>query len=98
MSDESILDQIRQDAQKALIRNAFFRLESALVVAGTILLSVFNPLALWPWWIWTLLGVIGETAVVISSLTDKGEMRKVMESLFREKYNASGIRDRDLRA
>jgi hypothetical protein len=97
MSTESILDRIRQDAQKALIRNAFFRIESALVLAGTILLSVFNPLALWPWWVWTVLGVIGEAAVVISSLTDKGEMRKVMESLFREKYNTGGIRDRELR-
>jgi CII-binding regulator of phage lambda lysogenization HflD len=97
MSNESILDQIRQDAQKALIRNAFFRLESALVLAGTIILSVFNPLALWPWWVWTILGLAGEAAVVISSLTDKGEMRKVMESLFREKYNTSGIRDRELR-
>jgi uncharacterized protein YeeX (DUF496 family) len=97
MSTESILDHIRQDAQKALIRNAFFRLESALVLAGTILLSVFNPFSLWPWWVWTILGLIGEVAVVISSLTDKGEMRKVMESLFREKYSTSGIRDRELR-
>jgi hypothetical protein len=97
MSTESIIDQIRQDAQKALIRNAFFRLESALVLAGTILLSVFNPFSLWPWWVWTALGVLGEAAVVISSLTDKGEMRKVMESLFREKYNTGGIRDRELR-
>jgi len=97
MSTESILDHIRQDAQKALIRNAFFRLESALVLAGTIALSVFNPFSLWPWWVWTILGVLAEAAVVISSLTDKGEMRKVMESLFREKYNTSGIRDRELR-
>jgi hypothetical protein len=97
MSSESILDQIRQDAQRALIRNAFFRLESALVLGGAILLSVFNPFSLWPWWVWTVLGLIGEAAVVVSSLTDKGEMRKVMESLFREKYNASGIRDRELR-
>jgi len=98
MSTESVLDHIRQDAQRALIRNAFFRLESALVLAGAILLSVFNPFSLWPWWIWTALGVIAEAAVVISSLTDKSEMRKVMESLFREKYNTSGIRDRELRA
>jgi len=97
-TDGTILDHIRQDAQKALIRNAFFRLESALVLAGAILLSVFNPFSLWPWWIWTALGVIAEAAVVVSSLTDKGEMRKVMESLFREKYNTSGIRDRELRA
>jgi uncharacterized protein YeeX (DUF496 family) len=47
--------------------------------------------------VWTTLGVLAEAAVVISSLTDKGEMRKVMESLFREKYSTGGIRDRELR-
>ncbi len=98
MSSESVLERIEQEARRALIRNAFFRLESALVVAGTILLSVFNPLALWPWWVWVALGVVAEAAVVVSSLTDRGEMRKVMESLFREKYNTGGIRDRELRA
>lgn len=98
MSSESVLERIEQEARRALIRNAFFRLESAIVVAGTILLSVFNPLGLWPWWVWAILGVVAEAAVVISSLTDRGEMRKVMESLFREKYNTGGIRDRELRA
>jgi hypothetical protein len=99
MASESILDRIEQDARRALIRNAFFRLESALVIAGTILLTVFvKPFPGWPLWAWPLLGLIGEAAVVISSLTDKGEMQKVMESLFREKYNTGGIRDRALRA
>jgi hypothetical protein len=99
MSSESILDRIEQDAKRALIWNAFFRLESALMIAGTILLSVFvKPFPGWPLWAWPLLGLIGEAAIVVSSLTDKGEMQKVMESLFREKYNTGGIRDRALRA
>ncbi|MGC8782429.1 MAG: hypothetical protein ACP5UQ_16330 [Anaerolineae bacterium] len=100
MPEPSILDRIRQDAERALLANAIFRWESAVVIAGTVILSVFfnQWLPGWPVWAWPLGGLIAEIAVIVSSLTDKGEMEKVMESLFREKYNTSGIRDRELRA
>jgi len=101
MSDtDSILDRIRQEAERALLTNAIFRWESAAVIGGTVLLSVFFDQWLpgWPVWAWPAAGLVAEAAVIISSLTDKGEMQKVMESLFREKYNTGGIRDRELRA
>lgn len=100
MSSESILNRIEKEAQKALIQNAFFRLESAVMIAGTVLLSVFlsRPFPWWPWWGWPVLGLIGEIAVVVSSLTDKAEQQKAVESLFRAKYNTGGLRDRSLRA
>ena len=80
--------------------NAIFRWESAAVIGGTVLLSVFFDQWLpgWPVWAWPVAGLVAEAAVIVSSLTDKGEMQKVMESLFREKYNAGGLRDRELRA
>lgn len=101
MSDtDSILDRIRQEAERALLTNAIFRWESAAVIGGTVLLSVFFDQWLpgWPVWAWPVAGLVAEAAVIVSSLTDKGEMQKVMESLFREKYNTGGIRDRELRA
>lgn len=100
MSNDSILSRIERDAQKALIQNAFFRWESAVMIASTILLSVFlpHPFPAWPAWGWPVLGLIGEAAIVISSLTDKAEQQKVVESLFRERYSFAGIRNRDLRA
>jgi len=99
MSGDSIRDRIEKDAKRALLWNAIFRLESAIVVGGTILLTVFvKPFPGWPIWAWPLLGALGEAAVIISTLTDKGEIQKVMESLFREKYSFKGIRDRQLRA
>jgi len=99
MSSDSILTRIEQDAKKALIQHAFFRWESALMIGGMILLSIFlnQPFPGWPVWAWPLLGLIGEIAIVVSSLTDKAEQQRVIEALFREKYNAGGIRDRDLR-
>ncbi len=98
-SSDSILDRIEREARQALVQNAFFRWESAVVIGGAILLSVFQfaPFPGWPWWAWPAVGLISEVVVVISSLTDKAELQKVMESLFREKYSTGGIRDRALR-
>ena len=45
---------------------------------------------------WGILGVVGETAVIITRLTDKAEQQKAIEGLFREKYSIAGIRDRNL--
>jgi hypothetical protein len=101
MSDtNSILDRIRQEAERALLTNAIFRWESAAVISGTVLLSVFfnQWLPGWPVWAWPVAGLVAEAAVIVSSLTDKGEMQKVMEALFREKYNTGGLRNRELRA
>ena len=99
MTSDSILDRIEQQAQKALLKNAVFRLESAFMVGSSILASVFLPNVIsWlPWWLWPIVGVVGEAAIIWSSLTDKNEQQKVVESLFREKYNANGLRDRALR-
>ena len=90
---------MRQDTQRALLKNAVFRLESALMVGGTILASVFLPnLISWmPGFVWPILGLVGEAAIIVSSLTDKAEQEKVIESLYREKISWSDIRDRALR-
>ncbi len=100
MTTESIIDQIEQEASKSLLKNAIFRLESALMVGGAILASVFMPNIIgWiPWWAWSVVGVVGEAAVIWSSLTDKAEQQKVIESLFREKYSTAGFHDRELSA
>lgn len=95
---ESIRERLEKDVGKALLKNAIFRLESALVVAGTVLATVFLPdlIPAIPWFIWPIAGVIGEVAIIISTLTDKGEQQKAIDALFREKYTTTGIRDRGL--
>jgi hypothetical protein len=95
---ESIRERLEKDVGKALLKNAVFRLESAMVVAGTILATVFLPdaIPMIPWFIWPIAGIIGEVAIIISTLTDKGEQQKALDSLFREKYTFAGIRDRGL--
>ena len=100
MADESVQARIEREAKRAVVQNAFFRWESALVIGGAILLSVFlpQPFPGWPWWAWPLLGVVAEAAIVASSLTDKAETQRVIESMFRAKYDIGTIRDRELRA
>jgi hypothetical protein len=95
---ESIRDRLEKDVGKALLKNAIFRLESALVVGGTILATVFLPnvIPAIPWFIWPIAGAIGEVAIIVSTLTDKGEQQKAIDTLFREKYSTAGIRDRGL--
>ena len=95
---ESIRERLEKDVGKALLKNAVFRLESAMVVAGAILATVFLPdaIPMIPWFIWPIAGIIGEVAIIISTLTDKGEQQKALDSLFREKYTFAGIRDRGL--
>ncbi len=97
---ESIQEKLEKEAGKALIQRAFFRTESALVVAGTILLTVFLPhlTSWWPIWAWPLAGLIIYAALVASTLTDPAEREKVIESLFRERYDIKGIQDPGLRA
>ncbi len=97
MSD-SIRDRLEQDVGKALLRNAIFGWESAAMVGGTIAAAALLPnLISWiPWFVWALVGVVGETALIITRLTDKAEQQKALEGLFREKYSISGIRDRNL--
>jgi hypothetical protein len=95
---ESIRERLEKDVGKALLKNAVFRLESAMVVAGSILATVFLPnvIPAIPWFMWPIAGIIGEVAIIISTLTDKGEQQKALDMLFREKYTFAGIRDRGL--
>jgi hypothetical protein len=95
---ESIHEQLEKDVGKALLRNAIFRMESALMVGGTLLATVFLPNVIpsIPWFVWPIVGVIGEVAIIVSTLTDKAEQQKAIETLFREKYSFSGIHDRAL--
>jgi hypothetical protein len=99
MAEDSIMDRMEKQAGKALIKNAIFRLESALMVGGTIVATVFLPqlITAIPAFVWPILGAIGEAAVIYSTLTDDAEKQKAIESAFREKYNTAGIRDRNLR-
>jgi len=83
----------------AMIGYAFFRWESAVTVAGTILLFFLYPQP-FPWWrpwYWLILGGLAEAALVIASITDPEIGRRVVQDLFRERFNPRQIKDQELR-
>jgi hypothetical protein len=96
----TIRSELQKKAQSAILQYAFFRWESAVVLAGTILLTALfpHPFSWWPVWGWPLLGLLGLAAIVHSSLTDAEINARILQELFREQFDPRQIRDQDLRA
>lgn len=103
MARESIHENIERQARRAIFEHALFRIENAIILAGSILLAFFLPDPLpaifpwWGWWTWLLLGVLAVAALVVSSLTDQKEAAQAVDDLFRQEYNVNGLRDKALR-
>lgn len=90
---------LQKEAQSLLLQYAFFRWENAVVIAGSLLLTVLyrRPIPGWPAWGWLLLGVIGVAVIVYSSLTDAQANAKILVDLMQQEFNAKEIRDEKLR-
>ena len=99
MPRESIRVSVEQRAQRAIIQHAFLRWESAVLVAGTMLLSFFfrHPFPWWPWWGWLALGLVAEVLIVYTSLTDVQTAAQVVAGLFREEFDPRQVHDKGLR-
>jgi hypothetical protein len=95
----STRSELRKKAQSAILQHAFFRWESAVVLAGTILLMAFlpRPFPWWPMWGWLLLGLLGLVGVVASSLTDAETNARVLHDLFQQHFDPRQVRDTALR-
>ena len=92
-------NELRHRARKAIVANAFFRIESALTICLTILLIVFvsQPFPWWQWWYWLILGGLSETLIVVTSLTDQATANKVVAMMLRERFDPSQIKTRSYR-
>ena len=73
---------------------AFFRLESALTIAVTIILVFFfpSPFPWWRWWYWLAIGVVAEVLIIYTSLTDPSLARKVVADMLRQEFNPRELR------
>ncbi|MFL7838836.1 MAG: hypothetical protein AB8I52_08610 [Candidatus Promineifilaceae bacterium] len=94
--DEGLRDRV----QSALLREAIFRPESAMVISISLLLAVFAPqvgfLEFIPFWAWLLGGLAAEGALVYSSLTDPEFGRKVAEDVLNKEFEPQKLQDRYL--
>jgi hypothetical protein len=91
-------ETLEKRAQKAMLQHAFFRWESAVVIALTLLLTVFgsNLAGFVPNWAWFLGGVLAEAALVYSSFTDPETGRRVVAEMLAEEFQPELLHDQEL--
>ncbi|MGC9522438.1 MAG: hypothetical protein ACP5HG_11230 [Anaerolineae bacterium] len=91
--------ELQRQASGAALQYALMRIESAVIVAGTILLTALlpSPFPGWPVWAWPLLGLLGYGAVVYTSLNDPQTSARVLWQLLRERLKLDEIQDEQLR-
>jgi hypothetical protein len=88
-------DELAARTRGAMLSYAFFRTESALTIA-LILVLIFllpSPFVGWKWWFWLILGLVAETLIVYTSLTDPKTGQQVVVDLLKERYDPSKLRN-----
>ncbi|MEM7033845.1 MAG: hypothetical protein AAF629_30160, partial [Chloroflexota bacterium] len=91
--------------QRALIEHAFFRWESAVTIgltailtAGAGLLGFVDIIPPWIWPICLTLGLVGEGALVYSSLNDPETGEKVVAQLLKDEFHPERLHNKELQA
>ena len=91
-------EALEKKAQRAIIQEAFFRWESAVVISLTLLLALLggNLVEFIPWWVWLVGGTVAEAGLVISSLLDPVFGQKVVDDLLRSEFKPERLADKRL--
>lgn len=90
-------ETLRERVRKALIKEAIFRPESALVISLALLLAVFAPqigfLEFIPFWVWLLGGALAEGALIYSSWSDPEFGRRVAAKELQREFEPEKLQD-----
>jgi hypothetical protein len=91
--------ELQRKARSAVLQRAFFRWESAVVLAGTIVLTALfaRPFSWWPVWGWPVLGLLSLGTLVYASLTDAEANARMLFHFYRQGFDPDRIRDQTLR-
>jgi hypothetical protein len=93
--------ETREKARRALWSYAFFRIESAITLAATIILTALAasnvPWLPGQWWMWLLAGLAAEAILVYSTVSDKNALRDTTNKTFNEQFDLSILRSKTLR-
>ena len=95
----TIRSELQQKAQSTLIQYAFFRTESALIIAMALVLTFIypRPFFWWPRFGWLLLGAVALGVIIYSSLTDAEANAEILLEVFQRQFNPRTIADKGLR-
>jgi hypothetical protein len=88
-------DELRRRAMMAMWAYAFFRWESAVVIAMVILLTFFlpQPFPGWQPWYWIVGGAVALLLLVYSSFTDPDVGARVVGDMLRDTFNPRRLRN-----
>ena len=95
MAKSTVKTDLERRAWRAMLTAAFFRWESAVIIAFVILLAFFlpKPFPGWEWWFWLIGGALAEAAIVYTSLTDPKFGRQVVAEMLRDEFDLGDVRD-----
>jgi hypothetical protein len=91
--------KLQEQASHAILSHAVFRLESALIIALTIVLVFLfpHPFPWWQWWMWLALGIVAEGLIVYTSVTDPETGRRVVADMLRQEFSPRSLRSPQVR-
>jgi len=101
MAKPTLQDELEKRAGRAIVARSIYRWESAAILGLTLLLAVFGRslgFPGWQWWYWLILGLVGEIALVWSSIKEPEFRARAVAEMFREKFKPGTIRNDALRA
>ena len=86
MNTDLILSDIFKASRREMLQYAFWRIESAIVIAFTIVMTGLSLLNIFfipeMGWMWLAFGVLGEAALIYTGTQDKALMAKLASKLF----------------
>ncbi len=94
-----LAEDLRGRVTREVISYAFFRLESAIIIALTVILVFLipRPFPWWRWWFWVVVCVVAEGLIVYTTISDPNTARQVMADMFRQEFNPRTIRSKQYR-
>lgn len=87
--------ELEKRARNAILQEAFFRWESALNLAGVLILAVLIPPY---WWVFLLLGIIIELSIGILTMRNPRINAKAVAQIFERKFQPKAVKSRELQA
>lgn len=87
--------QMRERAWSAILGNAFFSIESAVIIAVSILLFGFGyaPFEVWQSWYWLIFGLVAEALYLGVTVSDPKVAQRAVSQMLTDRFDPEDIRN-----